>query len=212
MTTKNAIIIIPNYPAPYTLPTGPGNRNAFINMLASRGYANINVIEGYLTRSSIINSMNSFVASCSGINEKDTIIWCGHGSRLPGNETDGWDECFVSSDIQGIRDNEFKVILQSLKNKGAIIDVVSEFCYSGTSTDSTNFRTWCACGPSQTAWWGYSAGIPIGLFTGYLCYYLNKYPTIISSDLITLVKNAVSASVPTQRPQLDGGPIYEIPF
>jgi hypothetical protein len=207
--TKRALIIAPTYGYPYTLPPTPNDRADWLATLAARGFTSISVIQGQ-TSASVMAALSAFSNSLLG-GDRGAVVALGHGSRLPGSEPDGYDECYVPPDLQAIRDHEIGQILLPALNRGAKVDVVSEFCYAGTSTDDM-LRTWCGCGPAQTVWWGYSGGLVRSLFSLYLCYALRNYPAYTASQLMQLVRGWVMGAVPSQVPQLDGPGQSEVPF
>lgn len=206
---KRALIISPAYPAPYTHPPTPNDRADWLATLAGRGFTALSTDPG-LTRTLVLAALWNFAGSLQA-GDSGALILLGHGGRLRGNEPDGYDECYVPADLQAIRDHEIGQILKTALLRGVKIDVVSEFCYSGTSTDG-QLRTWCACGAGQLAWWGYSAGLERSIFSLYLCYALRQYPTKTAAQIMPLVKGWVTAMIPGQTPQLDGPGTSVIPF
>lgn len=206
---KRALIISPAYPAPYTHPPTPNDRADWLATLAARGFTSMQVDSG-ATRSSVLVALWNFAGSLQA-GDSGVLGLLGHGGRLRGNEPDGYDECYVPADLQAIRDHEIGSILKTALLRGAKIDVVSEFCYSGTSTDAM-LRTWCACGPGQLAWWGYSAGQERSIFSLYLCYGLRNYPTYTAAQLMAWLKPIVTRLIPSQVPQLDGPGTSGVPF
>lgn len=139
MTKKAFLIAVNDYPYPNALKGQVNDRDDLINTLYNyKGFASFTTLtNGNATRSNILSQLTSFVVnSISG--DKLAISFCGHGSRLPGPEPDGWSECICPIDVLTngpIMDYELKSILNQ-KPAGVKIEVILSCCYSGTGTRS----------------------------------------------------------------------------
>jgi hypothetical protein len=132
---KKALIIGPAYPAPYQLAGTINNIANWNNTLTIRGFTSRVIKQGTQTRSAIQAAIQSFVAGLTS-SDSAAIILLGHGGRVTdanGDESDGYDEAFSSSDILPITDDWIKAVLASAAI-GSKIDVVHDMCYAGTST------------------------------------------------------------------------------
>jgi len=64
--------------------------------------------------------------------------YSGHGSYTldrNGDETDGYDELLVSSDLQGITDDELKLVIQTHLKKNVTLFAMIDSCFSGSVLD-----------------------------------------------------------------------------
>jgi hypothetical protein len=146
VTAKKALIIGPAYAPPNDIQSTAQDIINWTNTLQTRGYNLITKVIGLAaTRSAIITATKAFLSGLQS-GDRAAIVRLGHGYRIPGNEPDGWDECFVASDLGLITDDEMAGMLMTA-NPNAIIDVVNDFCYAGTSSigapiiDSPNIRS-----------------------------------------------------------------------
>jgi hypothetical protein len=134
---KVGLVVIPEYQAPYGLPSWVGDISNWKRTLMPRfPLWDRGTYGSRATRSNILIQLNGIVNSVRSANVRPIIVFCGHGSRLvdsSGDESDGYDECIVSSDIQPIFDDEIGRILSRLP-EGVIADIVLDCCYSGTGT------------------------------------------------------------------------------
>lgn len=89
------------------------------------------------TRSVILSE---FAALLDSANSGDTVLFTfsGHGSYtidLNREEIDGKDEMIVSSDLQGVIDDDFKTIIRQKLKTGATLIALFDSCHSGTILD-----------------------------------------------------------------------------
>lgn len=66
------------------------------------------------------------------------FAFSGHGSNIldtNGDEYDGYDEMIVSKDLQGITDDELKIIIQQYLKKDVSLFALFDSCHSGTILD-----------------------------------------------------------------------------
>lgn len=91
------------------------------------------------------------LAEDAGPDDQILIMMAGHGSQQPANEDpedlepDGLDEIFLPADVKGwngetgqvenaITDDEIKIWLTAIRNKGAFVWAIFDACHSGTMT------------------------------------------------------------------------------
>ena len=84
--------------------------------------------------------LSEFAALLESANAGDTIFFAfsGHGSYtadLNRDELDGKDEMIVSSDLQGVVDDDFKAIIRQKLKAGVTLIAIFDSCHSGTMLD-----------------------------------------------------------------------------
>jgi hypothetical protein len=132
---KKALIIGPTYPAPYALDATPNNIANWNNTLNIRGFPLRTILRGAQSRAQILAAMQAFVFGLAS-GDSAAIVLLGHGGRVAdtsGDEADGYDEAFASSDLLPITDDWIGAVLASAAS-GSKIDIVTDMCYAGTST------------------------------------------------------------------------------
>jgi hypothetical protein len=138
LARKALLIGINNYPAPYKLRDAINNEIVWRDTLRKKAFTSFRFLSNNLaTRSNILGAMDALVRSAKATDQL-AIVVSSHGSYAPdqdGDETDGRDEGVVSVDMQLIRDDEIRAILDRLP-QGSTADLFFDCCYSGTATKS----------------------------------------------------------------------------
>jgi hypothetical protein len=229
--TKKAFIAGTPYAAPYTLPETVNDIANWQTTLASRGFTSIITKKTAIetTRANLRTSLAAFVASLvSG--DSAAIILLGHGGQITdtsGDEPDGIDECYVSSDLLPISDDEIGDLLKKAA-LGTKIDIVMDYCYAGAPdqplmpgfardypksiTPAGLYRSWGACREGEVSYSARSGTKWYSLFSLYLCWALRAYPAKSAIDLMTLVSGYVTTAMPKQHPVMAGQYIDQVPF
>jgi hypothetical protein len=130
---KKALIIGPTYTGANALASTANDIANWKATLAPRGVI-VATKSGRLTRSVIQSAIKTFVVGLK-VTDQAAIILLGHGGRIPdisGDESDGYDEAFASSEILPITDDWIRATLAL--SKTSKIDWVADICYAGTST------------------------------------------------------------------------------
>jgi hypothetical protein len=86
------------------------------------------------TRDNILAAIRTLILDPSTIK---TLTYSGHGSRVVdrnNDERDGWDETWVSCDLENILDDDLRNLLELLPS-GKVLYIVSDSCHSGTIMD-----------------------------------------------------------------------------
>lgn len=139
MSSKKVLIAaINNYPFPYQLNAPLNSAADWLNYFQGKGFSCTALLDGYATKSNIINNLQSLV---SGAYSGDVISFCffGHGSYITdisGDEEDGKDEGICPIDVfQGgfISDDELRSIFTNLRS-GVTLEIFLDSCYAGTGT------------------------------------------------------------------------------
>ena len=238
---KRALIVGPSYPAPYTLAATANNIQNWTTTLQARGFGLRTILAGQQSRGQIQAAIQGFVASLAPA-DAGALVLLGHGGRVTdtsGDEADGYDEAFASSDLQPITDDWLRGAVASCATPN--LDIVADMCYAGTSTRdlgdapqldpnvwprkavkfpprreardlvpaALNHRLWAACREGETAYTCVSGGLYHSIFSLYLCWALRTYPAKNASDLMNLVSGYISAY---QHPQLEGINFGAVPF
>jgi hypothetical protein len=131
---KKALIIGPTYTGANALASTVNDISNWMVTLPTRGFTSISTKSGRLTRSVIQSAIKTFVVGLKATDQA-AIILLGHGGRIPdisGDESDGYDEAFASSEILPITDDWIRGVLATAKTNK--IDWVADICYAGTST------------------------------------------------------------------------------
>jgi hypothetical protein len=226
---KKAFISGPVYSGDLYLRETVNDVTNWLATLTGRGFSQITVKNSpeATTRAALRTSLAAFVASLVD-GDSAAIVLLGHGGQVTdtsGEERDGLDECYSSSDLLPISDDELGSLISSCP-RNCKVDMIMDYCHAGTPDGPFGFASRLAAGrifPAQWAAWGacneaelsYSAlssGLWYSLFSLYLCWALRTYPAMSCIDLMTLVRGYVQAAVPGQNPQMAGAYLNRIPF
>ena len=177
--------------------------------------------------------LSEFATLLDGAKKGDTVLFAfsGHGScttDLNRDELDGRDEMILSSDLQGVIDDDFKSIIRQKLKADATLIAIFDSCHSGTmldlkyvypvykegvSSQLNNVDTLgtviliSGCMDDQTsAESTMSDGKIAGAMTWSLLETLKQYPSELSwNTLLTNMKRLLVESKFNQIPQLSSG-------
>ena len=140
--SKKALLIGINY-------TGTANQldgcindvDSIVERISKNGFNTINKLTDVTlkkpVRENILNECkNLLVNSQSG--DLLLLFYSGHGSYILDknrDEVDGYDEMIVSSDLQGITDDELKSLIQTYLKKDVTLVAIFDSCFSGSMLD-----------------------------------------------------------------------------
>ena len=140
--SKKALLIGINY-------TGTANQldgcindvDSIVERISKNGFNTINKLTDLTlkkpVRENILNECkNLLINSQSG--DLLLLFYSGHGSYIldkNGDEADGYDEMIVSSDLQGITDDELKSLIQTYLKKDVTLVAIFDSCFSGSVLD-----------------------------------------------------------------------------
>lgn len=139
---KIALLVGINYiGTQYELAGCIADSNNMKDVLTNHGFTQFTMLNDTTdtkpTKSAILAAFKTLITSAiSG----DVVLFhfSGHGSYtadLNGDETDGNDEMIISSDLQGILDDDFKAILSAYMKEGVTVIGLFDSCHSGTMFD-----------------------------------------------------------------------------
>ncbi|MFY7731179.1 MAG: caspase family protein [Flavobacterium sp.] len=139
---RKALLIGVNYlNTPYALSGCINDTQRMSEFLSKRSFDNIQTITDLTsikpTKTAILTAFRQLI-STSQSGDLLFFYFSGHGSYTfdrSGDETDGRDEMIVSSDLQGILDDDFQSILRSLLPKDVTLIGLFDSCHSGTMFD-----------------------------------------------------------------------------
>jgi hypothetical protein len=109
--------------------------------ITKAGFSDIRVITDLTTKKPTrATILEEFKLLLSTSQSDDLLFFCysGHGSYTldrNSDETDGRDEMIVSYDLQGIVDDELKVLIQTHLKPGATLFAMFDSCFSGSVLD-----------------------------------------------------------------------------
>jgi hypothetical protein len=228
---KKAFIVGAVYPPPYYLQETVNDVANWLATLTGRGFSQISVKNSAeaTTRDALRISIRDFIQSLVA-GDSAAIVLIGHGGRIAdinGDEADGLDECYVSSDLLPISDDEIGDLLGDAP-PGTAIDIVLEYCYAGApdqplmpgfsrdypASDAPRefYRSWGAGMENELTYEVLSGGLWQSLFSLYLCWALRSYPLKNANEIIGIVGAYVTAAVPGQHPVLAGENTWQVPF
>ena len=115
--------------------------NAIKERITNQGFTSVNTITDLTTKKPTRNNIltefkNLLVNSQAG--DLLFFMYSGHGSYAldrNGDEQDGYDELIVTSDLQGITDDEFKTLIQQNLKKDVTLFAMFDCCFSGSFLD-----------------------------------------------------------------------------
>lgn len=151
---KKALLIGINYTnTPYALIGCGDDALRMRNTLSSFGFNKLNVLtdSGLVkpTKEVILREFKNLISTASS-GDLLVFYFSGHGSYTydkNGDESDSNDEMIVSSDLQGVLDDEFKQILSTNMKSGVTLIGFFDSCHSGTMfdlkfnyTDKNNYK------------------------------------------------------------------------
>ena len=207
--------------------------------ISMKGFTNINVITDLTTKkptkSTILTEFkNLLINSQSG--DLLFFLYSGHGSYTldkNNDETDGYDELIVSSDLQGITDDEFKTIIQQNLKQDVTLFAMFDSCFSGSVLDlryqymdSLNYDNYTennkatitignvfmisGCTDEQTSADAVFDNKPNGAMTWSLLESLKQKPNVNWRELVKSMRNLLKTSKFSQIPQFSSGNFVDI--
>lgn len=139
---KRALLIGCNYiNTPYSLSGCIDDAERVKNMLTQRGFNNFQLLTDLTsvkpTKANILSEFRQLLIN-SKAGDVLFFYFSGHGSYTidtNGDETDGKDEMIISTDLQGVLDDELRSIITSSMKDGVLLIGLFDSCHSGTMMD-----------------------------------------------------------------------------
>jgi hypothetical protein len=139
---KKALLVGINYiNTAYELSGCINDVNKISQLLTKLGFQSINVLTDNTnikpTKQNILNEFKNLIINASA-NDILFFHFSGHGSYTydkNNDETDNKDEMIISSDLQGILDDEFRNILQTHLKQNVTLVGLFDSCHSGSMFD-----------------------------------------------------------------------------
>jgi hypothetical protein len=139
---KNALLIGINYTGTQNELYGCINDVIAVkDRISKSGFTNINVMTDLTaqkaTRTNILAEFKKLLIN-SRAGDLLFFLYSGHGSYAKdtnGDEPDGYDELIVACDLNPIRDDEFKSLVQSYLKPNVTLFAMFDSCFSGTMLD-----------------------------------------------------------------------------
>ena len=237
---KKALIIGINYiNSPYELSGCIDDANRMNDLLVKRGFNTIEILTELNhikpTKQNILEKFKNMILNA----EPGDILFfyfSGHGSYTYDrnkDETDGKDEMIISSDHQGILDDEFKNILSNHMKREVTIVGLFDSCHSGTMfdlkfnyLDSNNFDKYTendkasecngnvlmisGCMDSQTSVETLIDNKAQGAITWSFIETINKTPNSSWRELLKYMRDMLKSHSFYQIPQLSTDSFYNI--
>jgi metacaspase-1 len=237
---KKAFLIGINYVGtPYQLNGCIDDTERMTDLLTQRGFDKFKILTDYTTikptKENILNGFKDMIENAEA-NDILFFYFSGHGSYTldrNGDETDGKDEMLISSDLQGILDDELKTILSNSMKRDVTIVGLFDSCHSGTMfdlkynyLDSNNYDKYTenekvsecngnvlmisGCMDSQTSSEATINNKPQGAMTWSFIECLNKTPNASWRELLKSMRDLLKTSRFTQIPQMSTDSFYDI--
>ena len=213
--------------------------NSIKERITTKGFTNINVITDLTTKkptkSTILTEFKNLLMN-SQAGDLLFFLYSGHGSYTldkNNDETDGYDELIVSSDLKGITDDEFKSIIQANLKKDVTLFAMFDSCFSGSVLDlryqymdSLNYDNYTennkanitignvfmisGCTDKQTSADAVFKNKPNGAMTWSLLESLKQKPNVNWRELVKSMRNLLKTSKFSQIPQFSSGSFVNI--
>jgi hypothetical protein len=237
---KKALLIGINYiNTPYALSGCIDDANRMKDLLTQHGFNSFQILTDSTslkpTKQNILNELRNMIINAQS-GDILFFYFSGHGSYTfdrNGDEIDGKDEMIVSSDLQGVLDDELKNVLSNHMKREVTIVGLFDSCHSGTMfdlkfnyLDSTNYDrntendkvSECegnvimisGCMDAQTSAEALINNKAQGAMTWSFIESINKTPNCSWRELIKSMRNALKNSSFTQIPQLSTDSFYDI--
>lgn len=240
INNKKALLIGINYVnTPYALSGCVDDTNRMKDLLTQHGFNQFKILTDYTTikptKQNILNGLKHMIADAQA---GDIIFFyfSGHGSYTydrNGDETDGKDEMIISSDLQGVLDDEIKTILSTNMKREVTIVGLFDSCHSGTMfdlkfnyLDSNNYDKYTendkvsecngnvimisGCMDIQTSAEALIDNKVQGAMTWSFIECINKTPNSSWRELLKSMRGLLKSSSFTQIPQLSTDSFYDI--
>ena len=240
INNKKALLIGINYVnTPYALSGCVDDTTRMQELLTKHGFTDFKILTDYTTikptKENILNSLKHMIADAvSG----DILFFyfSGHGSYTydrNGDETDGRDEMIISSDLQGVLDDELKITLSLNMKREVTIFGLFDSCHSGTMfdlkynyLDSNNYDKYTenekvsecngnvimisGCMDIQTSAESIIDNKAQGAMTWSFIECINKTPNSSWRELLKSMRDLLKTNSFSQIPQLSTDSIYDI--
>jgi hypothetical protein len=115
--------------------------NSVKERINNEGFTTINTLTDLTVKTPTrVNILNEFKKLLVTAESGDLLffLYSGHGSNVldkNGDEKDGYDELLVSCDLQGITDDELKLLILQYLKKDVTLFAMFDCCFSGTILD-----------------------------------------------------------------------------
>jgi uncharacterized caspase-like protein len=237
---KKALLIGINY-------TGTSNElygcindtTAIKERITKQGFNDITVITDLTTkkatRNNILEGFKNLLMNCQA-GDFLFFVYSGHGSYAidrNGDEKDGRDELIVSCDLQGILDDELKVLIQTYLKADVTLFALFDSCFSGSVLDlkyqfmdsldydkftenskqletQGNVIMISGCTDNQTSADAVFDNKPNGAMTWSLLESLKQKPNVNWRELVKTMRDLLKTSQFTQIPQFSSGNFLDI--
>jgi hypothetical protein len=217
---KKALLIGINYlNTPYQLNGCIHDTSRMKDLLSSHGFSNFKVITDLTdvkpTKANILAELKSLVVN-SKAGDMLVFYFSGHGSYTydrNNDEVDGKDEMIISSDLQGVLDDELKSILQNNLPREVTIFGLFDSCHSGSMFDlKFNYldSMISGCMDAQTSSEAEIDSKPQGALTWSFIDCINKTPNCSWRELLKSMRDLLKTNNFSQIPQLSTDSIYDI--
>ena len=213
--------------------------NGIKDRISSAGFTNINVITDFTQKKPTkVNILKEFTNLLVNSQSGDLLffMYSGHGYYTldkNSDEKDGYDELIISSDLQGILDDELKSIIQQKLKKGVTLFAMFDSCFSGSVLDlryqymdSLNYDNYTendkasatignvfmisGCTDEQTSADAVFNNKPNGAMTWSLLESLKQNPPESWRDLVKNMRKILKSSNYDQIPQFSSGMFADI--
>jgi hypothetical protein len=240
INNKKALLIGINYiGTPYELSGCINDTNMMKDFLTQHGFNSIQILTDLTptkpTKQNILNEFKNMIISAQS---GDILFFhfSGHGSFTydkNNDETDGRDEMIVSSDNQGVLDDELRTILTNYMKREVTIIGLFDSCHSGTMLDlkfnyldSNNYDKYTendkvsecngnvimisGCMDSQTSDEAWIDNKVQGAMSWCFIESINKKPNCSWRELLRSMRDILKSSYYIQIPQLSTDSFYDI--
>jgi hypothetical protein len=187
------------------------------------------------TRNNILDEFKNLLINCQA-GDFLFFLYSGHGSYTfdrNGDEVDGRDELIVSSDLQGVLDDELKSLIQTYLKTDVTLFALFDSCFSGSVLDlkyqfmdSLNYDKFTenskqletqgnvimisGCTDNQTSADAVFNNKPNGAMTWSLLESLKQKPNVNWRELVKNMRELLKTSQFTQIPQFSSGNFVDI--
>jgi hypothetical protein len=239
---KKALLIGINYiNTPYELNGCIDDTNRMRDLLSSHGFNDCKILTDLIvtkpTKANILNELKNLIVNAKA-GDLLFFYFSGHGSYTydrNSDEADGKDEMIISSDLQGILDDDLKSILQKHLSREVTIIGLFDSCHSGTMFDlkynylcrnqsnddmysendkvsecQGNVIMISGCMDSQTSAEALIENKAQGALTWSFIECLNKTPNCSWRELLKTMRETLKTNGFSQIPQLSTDSFYDI--
>jgi hypothetical protein len=213
--------------------------NSIKERITTKGFTNINILTDLTSKKPIkVNILAEFKNLLINSQAGDLLffLYSGHGSYIldkNNDETDGFDEVIVTSDLQAITDDELKTIIQQNLKQDVTLFAMFDSCFSGTVLDlryqymdSLNYDNYTenskqaitignvfmisGCTDKQTSADAVFNNKPNGAMTWSLLESLKQNQNVNWRELVKSMRSLLKTSQFTQIPQFSSGSFVNI--